>query len=231
MIIVVLSDTHGRNPRNVPAGDVLIHCGDLTDGDDSSIVEFAIWLKAQPHKHKIFIAGNHDRLFDISPERAVDMVNKVTPEAHYLKDKGVVLDGVSFWGSPYTPTFYDWYFMKNRGPEMAEHWKKIPDKVDVLITHGPPFGHLDLSNNWNDATGKKFDDHLGCEELKKAVERVKPLLHVFGHIHGSGERQEWLEREDGTTTQFANASIMDEAYIPNHKPMRIDLDYELAAAP
>jgi Icc-related predicted phosphoesterase len=82
---------------------------------------------------------------------------------------------------------------------------------------------LDLSNNRDHATGKKFTDHLGCLDLKEAVFVTKPLLHVFGHIHGSGGQQVNHIHADGEKTVLVNASIMDEAYQPIHKTITIEL--------
>ena len=94
--------------------------------------------------------------------------------AHYLCDESLTLDGVKFYGSPWQPRFFDWAFNKDRGAPLKAIWDKIPLDTDVLITHGPPHGILDLT----------FDKiKAGCEELLLAVQRIKPKVHVFGHIH------------------------------------------------
>ena len=87
------------------------------------------------------------------------------------------IDGVKFWGSPWQPAFYDWAFNVPRGRQLAEMWALIPDDTDVLITHTPPYGILDQVEN---------GELVGCEDLREALLRVKPKLHVFGHIHGKG---------------------------------------------
>ncbi|KAG6003768.1 hypothetical protein E4U43_000872 [Claviceps pusilla] len=62
--IVCLSDTHNTRP-SVPPGDILIHAGDLTENGSFEEVQSGLrWLSSQPHRHKIFVAGNHDVLFD-----------------------------------------------------------------------------------------------------------------------------------------------------------------------
>jgi Icc-related predicted phosphoesterase len=102
----------------------------------------------------------------------------------------------------------DWAFNLQRGPALREKWALIPEGTDVLITHGPPFGILD----WT-ARGER----VGCEDLLEAVRRVKPRLHVFGHIHeGYGEHE-----QDGT--RFVNASICTEAYQPTNAPIVVDV--------
>ena len=85
--------------------------------------------------------------------------------------------------------------------------------TDVLITHGPPFGVLDKTNI--------LGPHLGCEELAKAVSRIKPRLHVFGHIHGGYGR----EAVKGGTA-FVNAAVLNERYVLAHAPIVIELSTE-----
>jgi predicted phosphodiesterase len=95
-----------------------------------------------------------------------------------------------------------------RGPRLREKWRLIPEGVDILVTHGPPAGILDQTPQ---------GEHVGCADLKEAVERVKPKLHVFGHIHhGHG-----MEKIGATT--FVNASVWDESFEPNNPPLVIDL--------
>lgn len=222
--IICISDTHGYHSHcKVPAGDILIHAGDCTDDIGmAALREFLIWFEQQPCPEKILIAGNHDGAFEKWPDLARQMVKEYAPSVHYLQDSEVNIGGLTIWGSPYTPTFFDWYFMRDRGEKIRHHWDLIPDNVDVLVTHGPPFSQLDLSNHWNESTGRKWEDHLGCRDLWDAVQRVKPQLHVFGHIHGSGGRRTYTH-DDGWRTEMVNASQVDEAYIPNRKPIVVEL--------
>jgi Icc-related predicted phosphoesterase len=86
----------------------------------------------------------------------------------------------------------------------------IPEDTDVLVTHGPPFGVLDQSH--------PSAAHLGCEELAKAVERIKPRLNIFGHIHGGHGQL------TANGMQFVNASVVDEAYRLVHEPQAVEID-------
>lgn len=207
MRIVCISDCHQKLDKVVvPDGDVLIHAGDSTfRGDIREITKFARMLEALPHKVKICIAGNHDWLFQTNPSLAQSLL----PEGViYLQDSWCVVDGLVFYGSPWQPEFCNWAFNLPRGEALRKKWDLIPDKVDVLITHGPPFGIRD------DVPG---GERVGCGDLLKAVERVKPQLHVFGHIHnGYG-----MFCKDGIT--FVNASVCDERYMPLNAPIVIDL--------
>lgn len=201
--IVCLSDTHNCNELiPVPPGDILIHSGDATiSGTAEEIRRFNNWFSALPHKHKIFVAGNHDWLFERDRGRAEKLLS---PEIIYLQDSAVELEGLKIYGSPWQPRFFDWAFNLDRGPEMAEKWQLIPARLDILITHGPPFGILD----WV-ARG----EHTGCEELRKKIEEVRPKAHIFGHIHsGYGTAEHFGVR-------FFNASNCDESYLPVNAPL------------
>ncbi len=218
MRIVCLSDTHGRHGAlAVPEGDVLVHAGDASmRGDDREIVAFATWLAALPHRHKLVIAGNHDWLFERQPGLARELLGAVT----YLQDSGTTIDGVRFWGSPWQPWFMDWAFNLRRGAPLKARWDLVPEGTDVLITHGPPQGILDqvagiVPRAISAMAGQ--GEHVGCEELLAAVQRLAPRLHVFGHIHeGYGE-----ETRDGT--RFVNASNCDRFYRPVNRPIVVDL--------
>lgn len=204
MRIVCLSDTHERHRRvEVPDGDVLVHAGDITMlGDPAVLRDFDEWLGLLPHGRKIVIAGNHEMYW--SEAKASLLTNAI-----YLQDSGCEIGGLKFWGSPYTPQFFDWAFMLPRGKSLYEHWLTIPHDTDVLITHGPPQGLLDSVT--------PDGEHCGDYDLGVVVEAIAPKLHVFGHIHGGYGQRKWGE------TIYVNASCVDEAYRPVNAPIVVDL--------
>ncbi len=190
----------------MPSGDVLIHAGDATiQGTIDEVFMFNEWFSNLPHKHKIFVAGNHDWLFETYNRYAREMLSD---QIIYLQDSFVKIEKLKIYGSPWQPRFFDWAFNVNRGAEIAEKWKMIPPDTDILITHGPPHGILDKTPR---------GDSAGCEELRKRVEKVKPKLHVFGHIHHAYGKTEKFG------TIFVNASNCDESYEPNNLPIVVDL--------
>jgi len=205
--LIVVSDTHGLHNRieSLPDGDVLVHAGDLMNSgyDPVDIWSFNDWLGKQPFENRIVIGGNHDRFFQNSPEQA----RGILTNAIYLENSGVTINGVSFWGSPYTPEFLNWAFMYPRGESARKYWDQIPQALDVLITHGPPFGILDQV----DLVG----EHLGCAELLKAVEVKKPKVHIFGHIHGGAGTF------NNGVTRFINAAYLNERYKPSEPAGKI----------
>ena len=213
--IVCISDTHNCNEQiAVPDGDVLIHSGDATvNGSAREVIEFIDWFSQLPHGHKIFVAGNHDWLFQTDRRFARSLVDE--SNITYLRDSFAVVDGLKIYGSPWQPRFFEWAFNLNRGGELAEKWAMIPEDTELLITHGPPNGILDQVETRFGAS------HEGCEELRVRVEELagsgKLKLHVFGHIHcGYGVHEEFGVR-------FVNASICDEEYRPTQAPIVIDL--------
>lgn len=212
MRLVCLSDTHNQLPLDfpVPDGDVLIFAGDITSmGYDFELFRFIDFVKRQPHRHKLLVAGNHDWCLAVDNSRYFeapfyDLRHRMT----YLQDSGTVLEGVKFWGSPWQPRFCDWAFNLDRGEPIAAKWRMIPSDTDVLITHGPPFGILDTLEN-----GMR----VGCEDLASELKRIQPKAHIFGHIHSS---YGMVER-DGCT--YVNASICDEQYKPTREPIIVDI--------
>jgi predicted phosphohydrolase len=177
MRIVAVADTHTFQDdlRVIPDGDVFLHAGDLCRGGRlDELRPVAAWLRGLPHRHKLVIAGNHDWCFAREPQAALEALG---PKVVYLQDAEAVIDGIRFWGSPWQPAFNDWAFNLPRGEALASKWGLIPAGIQVLVTHGPPHGIGDWSGD---------PVRQGCEELLAAVRRVRPRLHLFGHIHQEG---------------------------------------------
>jgi len=218
MRLVVTSDCHGKlEQANLPAGDILILGGDIfanksgDPGTDAALQLTALrdldaYCGRLRFKQVVMIAGNHDWIFERYKDAPRALKNII-----YLEDSAVEIDGVKFWGSPHQPWFYDWAFNHPRNSTaLARYWSLIPDDTDVLITHGPPFGILDLP------FGK--GESAGCELLLKRVKEVNPRAHIFGHIHGS-----YGQQRIGPTL-FVNACLCNELYQPVNPPHVIDLD-------
>jgi Icc-related predicted phosphoesterase len=213
MRIIAISDTHSMHRQlTIPECDVLIFAGDMCGMNvESEVVDFNNWLGEQPVKHRIVIAGNHDYplyAFSCAWNR------KVLSNVIYLENSEVVIDGIKFWGSPITPTFMEWWFMANRGDAIKKYWDMIPSDTNVLITHGPAYNILDLTELANGDPG----DHVGCFDLLQKIKQLEQLkLHCFGHIHsGYG-----IFKQEGI--QFINASSCDENYNIVNKPIEVEI--------
>lgn len=208
MKIVFLSDTHNRlgNIR-VPDGDMLIHCGDFCgSGTLEEVARFNEQMNELSHQYKIVVAGNHDWPFETNNDLARSLLTGMI----YLQDELVEIEGLRIYGSPWQPQFRDWAFnLPRRSDQLKSKWDRIPENIDILITHGPPHGILDCA---------PFFRRVGCELLRERVMKLKPRIHCFGHIHLSYG----MEKHEGTI--FINAANLDELYRPVNKPIVIELD-------
>lgn len=211
MKIVCISDTHLRHriyPIDVPECDLLIHSGDaLSKGTEDELKDFAYWFDSLSAKRKIFVAGNHDWVFEKAPETAAKLLPK---DVVYLEDELVEIDGLKIYGSPWQPEFCEWAFNLPRGWPLRKKWEAIPAGIDILVTHGPPLGILDYSQFGN--------EHVGCADLRQELARIKPKLHCFGHIHGAYGTAVWAG------TLFVNAALCDEQYVANHPPVIVEME-------
>lgn len=192
MKVVALADTHGRHREvEVPPGDVLLVAGDLTGyGSLRDLVDFNRWVAALPHEHKLVTAGNHDSCLLDAYGRSL------VTGAMLCIDEEVVLGGTSFYLSPSARRWGQPAFTVGSGAEAEAKWGMIPPGVDVLVTHGPPYGVLDIDE---EVTG---DVPQGCPVLRDWVEKHRPRYHVFGHIHKRGGR--WA---GNGKTAFVNCSV------------------------
>lgn len=176
------SDTHGwESDVKIPYGvDMIVHSGDATNYrreafNFNEMTIFMEWYASLDIKYKIYVAGNHDSSVESR------MYTKDMFKDHgiiYLEDEWMSINGIMFYGTPWTPTFGNWSFMKNRG-KLQPIYDNIHQDTQVLITHGPPRGILDLSYNRDDVL-----EFCGCKELRNTIEKLKSLrLSLFGHIH------------------------------------------------
>lgn len=216
MRIVGISDTHGQHSQVVlPDGDVLVHCGDSTNGGQIfEMQDFMDWFCDQPHRHKVMIPGNHDWALEAREKHCREYLkDKKVENTHLLIDESVEIMGRKFYGSPWTPSYGEWSFQLPRY-EMNKKWIKIPEDTDILITHGPPYGHNDVVNPYDDVPRT-----TGCLHLTCRVYEVDPIVHLFGHIHGGYGRS----RADLIQTTFVNCSItIDNFGLALNKPQIID---------
>jgi Icc-related predicted phosphoesterase len=208
MRIVCISDTHGLHRKlTLPFADILIHAGDfMVHGRAAAeIDDFNHWLGTLPHRHKIVVAGNHDILFETNPKEARDHLSN----AVYLENSGITLEGLRFWGSPITPVLPHMAFAVERGGASKKHWDKIPVGTDVLVTHGPPLGSLDRDHI--------LSSRIGCDQLTKAILRIRPKVHIFGHVHGG-----YGQEAGPNGTYLVNCAVLNGTTL--NPPMHLVLD-------
>lgn len=215
MKITFISDTHGqmgylKKEYLHKGGDVLIHSGDLTNsGSLGEVFNQLTIMRSLPFKYKFFMPGNHDLIFESNPKESIELVDQINktfcnepggsielifPQGLKTIDYGT--EKINLFFSCYMPKFGNWAFMLPRNSaELRKEVEKIPNNIDILVTHSPPLGILDKNREGNPC---------GCEILKEMYQskKISPKLHAFGHIHETpGIQKTW-----GTT--FINASSL-----------------------
>ena len=195
--ILHLSDTHGLHLQlgTLPDADVLVHSGNFTtDGTEQEVFDFIEWFISQPHPHKIFIAGNHDTcLYQNHLEGLPD-------NAYYLCNSSIEIDYVKFYGLP--------LFTQDVATKLYEkHIRTIPYDTNILITHQPPLGIRDYSEN----------THWRNLELLQQVTAIKPQYHIFGHIHHA------YGIEHIAHTFYINSALSDNTHKMTQKPQLLFL--------
>lgn len=219
MKLLAISDTHNKH-KQIPSKyidnldgsiDMIIHAGDMTmSGYKVEIEAFLEWYNGLNFKHKILIAGNHDFYFeDINQDNLKALLARY-PSITYLNDSGVEIDGFKIWGSPVQPWFYDWAFNK-RGAEICQHWDMIPLETNILVTHGPIQGYLDITQR---------GEVTGCPYLRAKVSELKALkLFVCGHIHEAYGKTETLSGQI-----VVNACVLDYNNRMTNPPIEVEIN-------
>lgn len=220
--VVAVSDLHGLTPR-IPECDLLVIAGDVCPvvGSHSPTRQqhwletvFFPWLAAVVSEgtaqEVALTPGNHDFVFQRHP-----LIG--TPEhAHLLIDREVELLGLRVYGSPWCPRFGGWAFMLDDSA-LEEKFSKIPEGLDILITHGPAYGVCDeiLSPKWE----PHGDTRLGSPELLGRVKEAKPRWHLSGHIHTA----QHVPAEVLPGVRSACVSLLDEGYEVRYAPLTFDI--------
>lgn len=214
MLIAALSDFHNYF-FDLPKADVLIIAGDATMmGTPGELQQLSDWLSTQIEKYSyvIVIHGNHDKGFDSEYSAlAKEFLTKIG--VLYLNHEFIKVAGLKIFGSPFIPQIGKskfWASEVPRGDQIAKKWKDIPENLDILITHGPPYGVLDKGI---------CRENYGCYDLKHRIETMKlpPKIHIFGHVH-SGAGNIKIGK-----TEYFNVSIMDEQYEPAYPVTMIEI--------
>jgi Icc-related predicted phosphoesterase len=211
MKILHISDTHGFHdgfPKDYFNGiDMIIHSGDCSNSGylQNSVVEisnFLNWYETIPVKYKILVAGNHDTAIARKAIKKEDMIMRGIA---YLENESIQIKGLKIWGSPITPTFGQWSFMKARD-KTHEVWDTIPTDTDIVIVHGPPKGIRDLSLDRENNL-----EMCGDKALAKRMNIVNPQLMCFGHIHNcKGIINQGTSKHYGSRTLFSNGACVDD---------------------
>jgi len=220
-----ISDTHNKHNQVIlPDLDMIIHTGDISSkGYEEEVKKFFKWFKSLPIRYKILICGNHDRTFEdaiqpdgVKPEWLIKELAEFQGDGQsnfYLENSGCEIEGIKIWGSPITPSFhrnYGWAWNRDRGDEIRQVWEQIPFGTDILLTHGPAYCKHDYNHQ---------QAYVGCEDLLWHIKRVKPKIHLFGHIHECGGEKSYDEN-----AIYCNGCACNLQYNVVNKPHIFEMD-------
>lgn len=220
MKICIISDVHCKFDKLViPKCDILISCGDYSFlGEDREVRWFHEWLDQQDATHIISVQGNHEKGVERNFQLSKRIATEACPIVHFIDEGLIEIEGLKIWCSAITPFFHNWAWNRYRGDEIKKHWDKIPLDIDVLVTHGPPMGILDLVERYNGQKCEYEFEHVGCQDLRDKIQELKNLkIHCYGHLHYNYGT---VKIDDVT---YINAAICDEDYRPSRKPIVIEL--------
>jgi Icc-related predicted phosphoesterase len=209
MKLLHISDTHSYHdllsiPKDI---DMIIHSGDCSNHrtpgiNEHEVMDFINWYNLVDAKYKIYVAGNHDTSIEAGLITKKDFENA---GIIYLQQESVEIERLKIFGSPYTPSFLNWAFNKDRS-KLHDVWQMIPEDTDILITHGPPMNVLDLAYK-----GSSVLEFCGCSALRKRVLNIEPRLHLFGHIHNNDDIiNAGYTKLSSYKTTFSNGSVVTD---------------------
>lgn len=210
MTILHISDTHTYHDLlKIPSGiDMIIHSGDCSNprdpyNNESEVREFIDWYKEIPVKYKIYVAGNHDTSIEKGFVTKKDFEDAGIT---YLENESVVIEGIKIFGSPHTPNFGNWAFMKER-TKLERFWRlAIDEDVDIVVTHGPPKGILDKSYDRENNM-----EACGDKSLLNRILEVQPTYSLFGHIHNTKDIvNAGVQKLSVCDTFFSNGSVVTD---------------------
>lgn len=209
MIIVALSDTHGNHHAvDVPQGDIIIHCGDITrKSNTAEVTDFIRWFAGLNFQYKILVAGNHDRFIRKKKPEFLELAR--SHNITYLENTSIRINGYSIFGSPFSHNYGGlgaFTYFDTLGAERI--WNLIPENINILVTHAPPRGFRDFSKTEN--------NNAGCQVLRERVLSIKPRYHIFGHIHES------YGTETHGNSVFINASLSNGSGEIVNKPVVLE---------
>ena len=222
MKVIVTSDLHGHLPTIKEKAELLLICGDILplniqrDCKESRIWlinDFTDWCNSLNVEKIIFIAGNHDFIFE---RNSTDMFgifnNKIkylqNNSYDYLSDEGIIY---KIYGTPLCKKFGNWAFMDY---DLTKAYKAIPNDCDILISHdAPDLCNLGVINEgWNKGV------NAGNKILAEAIIEKHPKYVFCGHIHSGNHIV-----SDYNGIKLCNVSLLNESYHPTNYPVTIEI--------
>lgn len=230
MKICCISDMHGTLNFSVPECDLLLIAGDICPATHSPYTSISLqrhwlenrfkkWIYEQPINYAICVAGNHCWIWEYGkdevpswfPLNTVDREMMVNAKIECVEDYLVWYKGLKIYGTPVQLPFNNWAFNRT-DQQLKKYWDAIPEGLDILLLHSPPYGILDETHN-----SRYKPEHIGSKSLAKRIKEIRPKLVVFGHNHNN----HGVVEEDGI--KYVNASLVDEEYKLTREPIVVEL--------
>ncbi|MCH5167946.1 MAG: metallophosphoesterase [Erysipelotrichales bacterium] len=212
-----LSDLHGNLIDNIEPCDVVLIAGDIFPLDIQTTTvkasewlcqKFIPWAESLPCDKVVFIAGNHDFLFEKLSE--YEIMDVLPPKIVYLEDEIYDYRGVKIFGIPWGTYCKKWAFYTEDESEFDD----IPE-CDILISHQPPMiGSVGIVHQ----IGYNYMETFASENLANNIKRVKPKYSISGHVHTGNHIPEMIDE-----TKYVNVSIIDEDYEIKYCPFYFDI--------
>ena len=227
MRICAFSDMHGNLDFKVEPCDIVLICGDIVplkiQGYTSPSEEwfkatFIPWCNNLPCEKVVFIGGNHDWLIMRHPDR-IRIMLEGQDKIVYLDCETFEYKGKTIFGTPWCKPFGRWAFMESYEEQDARYsrYVDIIGNIDILMSHDAPYGVSDVLLQrdcwWADGS------HIGNESIRKLLDKAKPSIHVFGHLHSC----EHNKTEHNETDVYC-VSLLDENYDMVYKPLYVEIE-------
>lgn len=232
--IMAMSDLHGYLPKakNLQPADIAIIAGDIVplaiQTDLSKSYKwytkfFMPWVDRLPVDQVFMVAGNHDYYLEKLEGHQVTDFEKLSPKRCliYLDHsyfEYVDITGLQWtiFGTPYCHIFGNWPFMKPDNV-LTELFKEIPDKVDIIISHDPPFA----LNDCDVVADRIALGHLGNKPLAARINNVDYKILFCGHVHTG-------DHEFDPVFKTVNVSLLNERYQPYYSPFYTEIEWSPA---
>ena len=230
--VVAVSDTHTiYDFSETPDGDLLVIAGDiLMRGDIGELRKVMSQLGAESHrwKHILLVPGNHDFALESFvhggktwEEYARDVDIKEYPKNMTISHKGFVeILGITIMTWSYVPKLTTWAFYQPGELFRAEFESclPVPPHVDMVVSHGPPYGILD----WIPRVGA-----VGSKSMENAF-NFPYDYHIFGHIHeGAGttvrDRDAFIRTNNKEYRRYYNVTMLDKHYTVQYEPTTFEI--------
>ncbi len=170
--------------------------GGVLFGQTEEVARAAAWLTQLARRFPVrWIPGNHD----------IGVTNETfgtIPNCQGILNRSVQVAGLRLHGVSMCPCYdapflaQEWDYMTADEAVEAAYYNFEP--VDIVVSHGPPYGHCDRAAP---IFGDGDRRHIGSWELLAYILRHSPQAVVCGHVHEASGQSE-VETERGVTAIY-----------------------------